>query len=179
VFASARGWQSARPARAIARPRHLAFKGYETGHLYFGVKCLPQMAEESLRRYLFVRTTGRPCECSSALQIQDCGQGLQLSARVGTRRPAAHSHNAPRRWQVGRRPPVRIAQTRGNWQERVRSIFASLGIKHRLAPPQHPPKKGLVERFNGRIGAALQSHHFHSGKRGSGDHAGGGRCDWR
>ena len=38
------------------------------------------------------------------------------------------------------------------------------GIEHRLASPQHPQTNGMVERFNGRIEEALQSHHFRSGE---------------
>ena len=43
-------------------------------------------------------------------------------------------------------------------------ICADLGIKHRLAPPQHPQTNGMVERCNGRIEEVLQSHHFRSGE---------------
>ena len=42
-------------------------------------------------------------------------------------------------------------------------LCRDLGIEHRLAPPQHPQTNGTVERFNGRIEAVLQSHHFRSG----------------
>ena len=36
------------------RPKHMAFKAYEPGYLHVDVKYLPQMAEETSRRYLFV-----------------------------------------------------------------------------------------------------------------------------
>jgi transposase InsO family protein len=49
-------------------------------------------------------------------------------------------------------------------------LCAELGIEHRLTPPASPRTNGLVERFNGRIEAVLQSHHFRSGER-PGDHA--------
>jgi len=36
------------------RPRHKAFKACEPGYLHVDVKYLPQMADETTRRYLFV-----------------------------------------------------------------------------------------------------------------------------
>ena len=36
------------------RPRHKVFKAYEPGYLHVDVKYLPQMADVSSRRYLFV-----------------------------------------------------------------------------------------------------------------------------
>jgi len=37
-----------------ARPKHSAFKAYEPGYLHIDVKYLPQMADQTSRRYLFV-----------------------------------------------------------------------------------------------------------------------------
>ncbi len=37
-----------------AKPKHSAFKAYEPGYLHIDVKYLPQMADETSRRYLFV-----------------------------------------------------------------------------------------------------------------------------
>jgi hypothetical protein len=37
-----------------ARPKHSGFKAYEPGYIHIDVKYLPQMADESSRRYLFV-----------------------------------------------------------------------------------------------------------------------------
>ena len=36
------------------KPKHSAFKAYEPGYMHVDVKYLPQMADESRRRYLFV-----------------------------------------------------------------------------------------------------------------------------
>ena len=37
-----------------AKPKHSAFKSYEPGYIHIDVKYLPQMADETRRRYLFV-----------------------------------------------------------------------------------------------------------------------------
>jgi hypothetical protein len=39
-----------------------------------------------------------------------------------------------------------------------------LKIGHQLTPPRSPQTNGMVERFIGRIGDVLQSHHFQSGE---------------
>jgi len=36
------------------KPKHSSFKAYEPGYIHIDVKYLPQMADESRRRYLFV-----------------------------------------------------------------------------------------------------------------------------
>ena len=38
----------------VPRPKHSAFKAYEPGYIHIDVKYLPQMADETARRYLFV-----------------------------------------------------------------------------------------------------------------------------
>jgi transposase InsO family protein len=43
-------------------------------------------------------------------------------------------------------------------------LCAELGIEHRLTPPASPRTNGMVERFNARIEAVLQSHHVRSGE---------------
>lgn len=35
-----------------------------------------------------------------------------------------------------------------------------MGIEHLLAPPRHPQKNGMVERFNGSISELLQQTRF-------------------
>ena len=37
-----------------AKPKHSAFKAYEPGYIHIDVKYMPQMADETSRRYLFV-----------------------------------------------------------------------------------------------------------------------------
>ena len=39
-----------------------------------------------------------------------------------------------------------------------------LGVEHRLTKPRTLKTNGMVERFNGRIGDVLKTHHFVSGE---------------
>ena len=38
----------------------------------------------------------------------------------------------------------------------------ALGTEHRLSAPRHPQIKGMIERFNGRIGDVIAQSRFHS-----------------
>ena len=45
-----------------ARPKHSAFKAYEPGYIHIDLKYLPQMADESRRRYL--KWSGKIGQCA-------------------------------------------------------------------------------------------------------------------
>jgi len=147
------------------RAKHKAFKAYEPGYLHVDVKYLPQMADESSRRYLFVaidratrwvfiriystktaanaRRFLRDLERACPLRIRTIltDNGKQFTDRLfGLRKRTATGKHAFDR------------------------LCTDLGIEHRLAPPMHPQTNGMVERFNGRIEDVLQSHHFCSGE---------------
>ncbi len=147
------------------KPAHKPFKAYEPGYLHVDVKYLPQMADETRRRYLFVAID-------------------RATRRVFVRiYPAKTAVNARRFLRdLDRAAPMKI--TRGltdNGKEFTDRLFglrkraatgnhafdrlcAELGIEHRLAPPMRPQTNGRVERFNGRIEDVLQSHRFRSGE---------------
>jgi len=147
------------------RPKHKAFKAYEPGYLHVDVKYLPQMADESSRRYLFVA-------------IDRATRWVFI--RIYKSKTAANARRFLR--DLERACPLRIRTIlTDNGKEFTDRLFglrkreatgrhefdrlcADLGIEHRLAPPQHPQTNGMVERFNGRIEEVLQSHHFHSGE---------------
>jgi hypothetical protein len=157
------------------RPKHKAFKACEPGHLHVDVKYLPQMADESSRRYLFVaidRAThwvfNRDLERACPIRIRTVltENGKEFTDRLfGLRNRGATG------------------------QHEFDQLCADLGIQHRLGPPQHPQSEplsaigprtmasGMVERFNARIEDILHSHHFRSGiapflvGRGTGNHA--------
>ena len=161
-----------------ARPKRGGFKAHEPGYLHIDVKYLPQMADETSRRYLFVaidRATRR------------------VFIRVFKAKTAANARRFLR--DLERACPIRIRTIlTDNGKEFTDRLFglrkraatgehefdklcAELGIEHRLTPPRSPQTNGpplgdcrqspagqRVERFNGRIEDVLQSHHFRSGE---------------
>ena len=50
-----------------ARPKHSGFKAYEPGYIHIDVKYLPQMADETSRRYLCQRRVKIPQKCRSKI----------------------------------------------------------------------------------------------------------------
>lgn len=150
---------------ALPRPAHGAFKTYEPGYLHVDVKYLPQMADESRRRYLFVaidRATRwvfvRIYPAKTAANARRFLRDLERSAPMTITRVLTDNGKefTDRLFGLRRRGPT------GNHD--FDRLCADLGIEHRLAPPMHPQTNGMVERFNGRIEDVLQSHRFLSGE---------------
>jgi len=147
------------------RPKHKAFKACEPGYLHVDVKYLPQTADETSRRYLFVAID----RATRWVFIRICNSRTAANARRFLR-------------DLERACPMRIRTLlTDNGKEFTDRLFglrkraatgkhefdllcSDLGIEHRLAPPQHPQTNGIVERFNGRIEEVLQSRHFRSGE---------------
>jgi transposase InsO family protein len=146
-------------------PKHSAFKAYEPGYIHIDVKYLPQMADESSRRYLFVAIDRAT---------------RWVFVRVFKAKTAANARRFLR--DLERACPLRIRTIlTDNGKEFTDRLFGlrkraatgahefdtlcvALDIEHRLTPPKSPQTNGMVERFNGRIEEVLQSHHFRSGE---------------
>jgi transposase InsO family protein len=148
-----------------ARPKHSGFKAYEPGYIHIDVKYLPQMEDQTSRRYLFVA-------------IDRATRWVFI--RIYNNKTAANARRFLR--DLERACPIRIRTIlTDNGKEFTDRLFglrkraatgehefdqlcADLGIEHRLTPPRSPQTNGMVERFNGRIEDVLQSHHFRSGE---------------
>jgi len=142
---------------------HKAFKTYERGFLHVDVKYLPQMADATARRYLFVAIDRAT---------------RWVFVRIMPAKTAANARRFLR--DLHRACPIRIAKTlTDNGKEFTDRLFASrarapsgghefdllcteLGIEHRLTPPKSPQTNGMVERFNGRISDVLKTNRFDS-----------------
>ena len=148
--------------KASPEPRK-AFKAYEPGFLHVDVKYLPQMADETTRRYLYVAIDRAT---------------RWVFVRILPAKTAANARRFLR--DLHRACPIRIAKTlTDNGKEFTDRLFASraraasenhefdhlcteLGIEHRLTPPKSPQTNGMVERFNGRIADVLKTNRFDS-----------------
>ena len=150
---------------ATPKEPHKTFKTYEPGYLHMDIKYLPQMADETSRRYLFVAIDRATRWVFVAIK----GNKSAASARAFLK--ALH-----------KACPLKIVKLlTDNGKEFTDRLFASrarepsgnhefdllctqLGIEHRLTKPRTPKTNGMVERFNGRISDVLKTNHFRSGE---------------
>ena len=150
---------------AAAKLPHKAFKAYEPGYLHMDIKYLPQMQDETARRYLFV-AIDRATRWVFVMIQRD-------KTAASARRFLQSLHRAC---------PVRILRLlTDNGREFTDRLFAprqrqpsgehefdrlcqQLGIEHRLIQPRTPRTNGMVERFNGRISEVLKTHRFRCGE---------------
>ena len=148
--------------KVLAEP-HKTFKTYEPGFMHVDVKYLPQMADETTRRYLFVAIDRAT---------------RWVFVRILPAKTAANARRFLR--DLHRACPIRIVKIlTDNGKEFTDRLFASrarapsgthefdqlcaeLGIEHRLTPPKSPQTNGMVERFNGRIADVLKTNRFDS-----------------
>lgn len=136
------------------------FKDYEPGFVHADIKYLPQLPEESDRRYLYVA-------------IDRASKWVYFEVRDDRKATTARSFVS----NLIRRAPFRITHlltdNDGAFTDRlsqpigqpsgrhaVDQLCAAQGVEHRLIPPRHPQTNGLVERFNGRISEVLASVHL-------------------
>lgn len=147
--------------KAVRKP----FKAYPPGYLHMDIKYLPQMADETSRRYLFVAID----RATRWVYVAIKPNKTAASARAFLK--ALH-----------KACPIKITKLlTDNGKEFTDRLFGSkdrqptgehefdqlcdaLGIEHRLTRPRTPQTNGMVERFNGRISDILKTHHFASGE---------------
>lgn len=143
-------------------PRSKTFKDYEPGFLHMDIKYLPQMPDETERRYLFVaidRATrwvfmhiyADQSEASSVNFLERLREAAPMKI---TKLLTDNGSQFTDRFTSKKREPS------GAHKFDVRC--KALGIEHRLCPPRHPQTNGMVERFNGRISEVVNQTRFGS-----------------
>ena len=138
------------------------FKDYEPGFLHIDIKYLPQMPDETQRRYLFVaidRATRwvfmRTYRDQSERGSTDFLRRLKRAApmKIKTILTDNGSQFTDRFTSTAKTP---------SGQHVFDLACVSLDIEHRLCPPRHPQTNGMVERFNGRISDIVNQTRFAS-----------------
>jgi transposase InsO family protein len=133
--------------------------------VHIDVKYLPQMPDETARRYLFVaidRATRwvfvqiKPHK--TARSAAAFLKALSKTCPIKIRKILTDKGKAFTDRLFGR--AARSESGRHEFDQ----LCQALGIEHRLTRPRRPQTNGMVERFNGRIEEVLRSHHFTSGE---------------
>jgi len=166
------------PTARQHKPKHSALKAYEPGYIQIDVKYLPQMADESSRRYRFVAiyratrwvfiTIFKAKTAANARRfLRDPERACPISIRTILTKRAIEGAIGSGPMASGKEFTDRLLGPRkraATGAHEFDTLCAALEIEHRLAPPRSPQTNGMVERFNGRIEEVLQSHHFRSGE---------------
>ena len=131
------------------------FKDYEPGFIHIDIKYLPQMPDESSRRYLFVaidRATRWVFINIYADQSENSSVDFLAKACA-----ACPVKIVKLLTDNGSQFTDRFTTKGKNREPSGRHLFDRLckqfDIEHRLIPPRHPQTNGMVERFN-EIGRA-------------------------
>jgi transposase InsO family protein len=139
------------------------FKAYPPGFVHIDVKYLPQMADDTKRRYLFVAidraTRWVYLEIRSDKRAKTASRFLQNAIakapfEIKTLLTDNGKEFTDRFVANGEREPT--------GEHLFDQTCKQHDIEHRLIKPRHPQTNGMVERFNGRISEILGTYHFDS-----------------
>ncbi|MEK7703253.1 MAG: IS481 family transposase [Nitrospirota bacterium] len=140
------------------------FKSYEPGFIHIDIKYLPQMPDETKRRYLFVAIDRASRWVflhiyKDQSEISSCDFLRRLMQAAPMKIVKLLTDNGS---QFTDRFTHKTRQPSG--QHAFDLCCLEWGIEHRLCPPRHPQTNGMVERFNGRISEVVKQTRFASAK---------------
>lgn len=138
------------------------FKDYEPGFLHVDTKYLPQMADETARRYVFVAID----RATRWVYLRIYADQSEVSSTDFLRRLRAEAPMQIKKVLTDNGSQFTDRFTARNKRPTGEHAFdrecALLGIEHRLIKPLHPQTNGMTERFNGRISDILATTRFRS-----------------
>jgi transposase InsO family protein len=139
------------------------FKDYEPGFVHIDIKYLPQMPDESQRRYLFVAIDRATRWVHVGIyEDQSDASAVNFLERVHEAAPMTITKVLTDNGsQFTDRFTSKAKEPSGRHHFDVRC--KALDIEHRLCPPRHPQTNGMVERFNARVGEVIAQTRFKSG----------------
>lgn len=151
------------PKEEEAQPKSKTFKSYEPGFVHVDIKYLPQMQDETSRRYLFVAI-----DRASRWVYLELRRSKSAKAATGfLRRLVAKAPFVIRKLLTDNDKAFTDRfTTAGERKPTGNHLFdkacSEHNIEHRLIPPRRPQTNGMVERFNGRISEVLATTRFDS-----------------
>lgn len=138
------------------------FKDYEPGFLHVDIKYLPQMPDETDRRYLFVAID----RATRWVYFRIYRDQTEVSSTDFLRRLKRAAPMVIQKVLTDNGSQFTDRFTSANKQASGKHAFdlvcAEFGIQHRLCRPRHPQTNGMVERFNGRISEIVAQTRFAS-----------------
>jgi transposase InsO family protein len=147
---------------APRKPSHKPSNAYEPGYVRMDIKYLPQMADGSRPRYLFVAIDLATRWVYLAIKPNKSTNSATLFLKALQKACPFMIHRLLT--DNGREFTDQLfALQRGASRKReFDQLCAALGIEHRLTKLSPPEIHGMVERFNGDIAEILTTHRFYS-----------------
>lgn len=150
------------PAEKAAKK---AFKAYEPGFVHIDIKYLPQMPDETARRYLYVAIDRATRWVYFEIHDDKCAETAasflqSVKANVPFKVQKVLTDNGKE--FTDRFTPQGEREPTGNhpFDKECKKDEA----EHRLTRPYTPKTNGMVERFNGRISQILKTERFASSR---------------
>ena len=125
------------------------------------LKYLPQRADETSRRYVFVAIDRATRWVYIALTPRKTAAAARAFLSALAKVAPLHIHRLLT--DNGKAFTDRLFGKRAkdaSGEHEFDRLCDSLGIEHRLTKPKSPQTNGRVERFNGRLEQVLRTHHF-------------------
>jgi len=150
------------PQQEGVKPSYQAFQHHPPGFVHIDIKYLPQMPDESARRYLFVAID----RATRWVWLKVYADQSNASSRDFL--AEVHQHAPMKITQVltdnGSQFTDRFTSQTGvpSTRHAFDQLCTQLNIQHRLIRPRHPQTNGMVERFNGRVSELLKQTRFTS-----------------
>lgn len=151
------------PVEARLKRQTQPFKAYEPGYFHLDVKYLPQMADETARRYVFVAIDRATRWVFIAIKSHKTAAAARSFLNALAKASPCHVRTILT--DNGKEFTDRLFGKRAkepSGEHEFDELCQALGIEHRLTRPRTPQTNGMVERFNGRLEQVLRSHHFNS-----------------
>jgi transposase InsO family protein/transposase-like protein len=145
-----------------------SLKDYEPGFLHMDIKYLPQMPDETERRYLFVAIDRATRWVFMEIYADQSDSSTDFLIKLNKACPVAivklltdNGSQFTDRFTSKQKDPE-TGDRIPSGKHAFDVLCKQLAIEHRLIPSRHPQTNGMVERFNGRISEIVNQTRFAS-----------------